>query len=46
MEPAFAQAIMRAYNSWMAHWCSENPDRLKFTAPVVLLSSVSAYETN
>ena len=36
MEPAFAQAIMRAYNSWMAHWCGENPDRLKFAAPVVL----------
>ena len=36
MEPAFAQANLRAYNSWMAHWCSENPDRLKFAAPVVL----------
>ena len=36
MEPPFAAAIMRAYNNWMSDWCSADPGRLKFAAPVVL----------
>ena len=36
MEPGFAHAVMRAYNSWMADWCGHDPDRLKFAAPVAL----------
>ena len=36
LEPAFSQATMRAYNSWMADWCGSFPDRLKFAAPVAL----------
>lgn len=35
-EPGFAHAVMRAYNSWMADWCGQFPDRLKFAAPIAL----------
>ena len=36
MEPRFAAAMMRAYNSWMSDWCAPFSDRLKFAAPVAL----------
>lgn len=36
MEPGFAHAMMRAYNSWMSDWCGAFPDRLKFAAPIAL----------
>ncbi|MEC7488677.1 MAG: amidohydrolase family protein [Pseudomonadota bacterium] len=42
MEPKFSQAIMRAYNNWMANWCSACPDRLKFAAPIILYDTKEA----
>lgn len=36
LEPAFAAAMMRAYNSWISDWCRTAPDRLKFAASVAL----------
>ena len=32
LEPAFAAAMSRAWNRWMADFCQENPDRLKGSA--------------
>ena len=36
LEPGVGQALMRAYNRWMADWCGASPERLKFAAPVAL----------
>ena len=36
LEPGFAAAMMRAYNSWMSDWCRPHADRLKFAASVAL----------
>lgn len=36
LEPGFAAAMMRAYNSWIADWCRTDPTRLKFSASVAL----------
>ena len=36
LEPAFAAAMSRAWNRWMADFCQESPDRLKGSALIPL----------
>jgi uncharacterized protein len=36
LEPGFAGAVMRAYNSWMSDWCRPHADRLRFAASIAL----------
>jgi predicted TIM-barrel fold metal-dependent hydrolase len=36
LEPAFAAAMSRAWNRWIADFCQESPDRLKASAMVPL----------
>ena len=36
LEPGFAAAMMRAYNSWISDWCRPFSDRLKFAASIAL----------
>jgi len=41
-DPAFATALCRAYNDWIAAFCGENPDRLRAVALVPLHQDVHA----
>jgi predicted TIM-barrel fold metal-dependent hydrolase len=43
-DPKLATAYSRAYNRWMAEFCSENPQRLKGAAHISLLDPVAACE--
>src|SRR5215468_301649 len=36
LEPAFAAAMSRAWNRWIADFCQESPDRLKGSALIPL----------
>lgn len=36
LEPEYANALCRAWNTWMADFCRENPDRLKASALITL----------
>jgi len=42
LDPDYAAALARAYNTWMRDFCSANPKRLKPTAVVSLLDPVQA----
>jgi predicted TIM-barrel fold metal-dependent hydrolase len=44
LEPAFAAAMSRAWNRWIADFCQENPDRLKPTGVVPLQDITRALE--
>jgi len=43
-DPALATAYSRAYNRWIAEFCSVNPERLKGAAHISLLDPLAACE--